>query len=466
MALGRAVCENLKMNMLTVKYSGTIFKNILQMKAAVVGKYRWTICALIFFSTTINYLDRAVISLLKDNLETTFRWKESDYANIVISFQAAYAIGMLIIGRLIDKVGTKAGYAIAVLLWSMAAMGHALVRSITGFVIARAGLGVSEAGNFPAAIKTVAEWFPRRERAFATGVFNSGANIGAIIAPLTVPWIAVTWGWQYAFIITGVLGLIWVLCWLVFYEIPLKQRKLSKAELNLILNDTVEFSEGVNERYGTDPRLTWMRLLGFKQTWAFVLGKFLTDPVWWFYLFWLPAFLTAQYGISGTQLMIPVALVYTLSTFGGIAGGYLPLYLIKRGQTLFSARKISMLVYAVCALPVVLAQVLGGVNIWATTLIIGLAASAHQAWSANIFTTVSDMFPKKAVASVTGIGGMAGAIGGILMAKGTGTLFDYFKTMGRLEIGYYIMFFICGLAYILAWFIIYLLVPKMQPINM
>lgn len=435
------------------------------MNNVAIGKYRWTICALVFFATTINYLDRAVISLLKSDLEKDFHWTETDYANIVVSFQLAYAIGLLVIGRVIDKIGTKPGYAISIFLWSVAAMGHALVTSTVGFMVARAGLGISEAGNFPAAIKTVAEWFPKKERAFATGIFNSGTNIGAIIAPLIVPWIAVTWGWQYAFIITGAVGFIWLIFWFVLYEVPSKQKKLSKAEFDYIHSDQVETTDYKSDIHAESRRLTWIQLLSFKQTWAFVLGKFLTDPIWWFYLFWLPAFLKAQYGITGTQITVPVALVYTMSAVGSIAGGYLPMFFIKKGWPVFRARKTSMLIYAICVLPVVFAQALGTINMWLAVIIIGLAASAHQAWSANIFTTVSDMFPKKAVASVTGIGGMAGALGGILIAKAAGGLFDHFKLLGKLETGYYIMFFICGFAYILAWFLMHLLVPKMKAIE-
>lgn len=432
------------------------------MNNAATGKFRWTICALVFFATTINYLDRAVISLLKNDLEKALEWSESDYANIVVSFQLAYAAGLVVIGRFIDRIGTRLGYSISILFWSLAAMGHALVKSTYGFMVARATLGVSEAGNFPAAIKTVAEWFPKKERAFATGIFNSGTNIGAIIAPLTVPWLAATLGWQYAFIITGAVGFIWLIFWIILYEVPAKHKKLSQAEFAYIHSDD---KEGGNSDNHQGIYLTWSQLLAFRQTWAFFLGKFLTDPVWWFYLFWLPAFLKVQYNITGTQVTMPVALVYTMSAIGSIAGGYLPMYLIKRGWPVFSARKTSMLAYAICVVPVVFAQWLGTVNMWLAVLIIGVAAAAHQAWSANIFTTASDMFPKRAVASVTGIGGMAGALGGIFIAKAAGNIFDYFKGQGRLETGYYIMFFICGSAYIIAWLIMHLLVPKMKAIE-
>lgn len=425
-----------------------------------IEKYRWTICSLIFFATTINYLDRAVISLLKSDLTKEFHWTETNYSNIVIAFQVAYAAGMLGAGRIIDKIGTRLGYALFTFLWSLAAIGHALVRSTFGFGVARAALGLSEAGNFPAAIKTVAEWFPKKERAFATGLFNSGANIGAILAPLTVPLIAKNMGWQWAFIITGSIGFIWLILWFYFYEIPAKQQRLSKTEFDYIHSDTDE----VQLLTAAHEKISWLQLLSFKQTRAYVLGKFLTDPIWWFYLFWLPAFLKAQYHIEGTAIAMPVTLVYTMACFGSISGGWLPMYLIKRNWPVFKARKISMLIYAVCVLPVVFAQWLGNFNMWFAVLIIGLAASAHAAWSANIYTTVSDMFPKNAVASVTGIGGMAGAVGGILIARLAGKLFDHYNALGHIETGYYIMFIICGLAYITAWLLMHLLVPKFKPI--
>ena len=421
-----------------------------------MGKYRWTICSLLFFATTINYLDRSVISLLKPDLEIQFHWTEGDYSYIVMAFQVAYALGMISVGRLIDKIGTKLGYALTTLAWSLAAIGHALANSTLGFAIARAALGISEAGNFPAAIKTTSEWFPRRERAYATGIFNSGSNIGAIVAPLTVPWIAVKLGWQWAFILTGAIGFIWVVLWVFIYEIPAKNKRLSKEEfayINSDLEENPDIAESV-------PKTPWIKLLNYRQTWAFVAGKFLTDPVWWFFLFWLPAFLDAQYGITGTAVALPVALVYTMSSFGSVAGGWLPLYLVKKGWPVFRARKTSMLIYAICVVPVVFAQWLGSINMWLAVLMIGFATSAHQAWSANIFTTVSDLFPKKAVASVTGIGGMAGAIGGMLIAWLAGMLFDKYKLLGNLERGYYIMFFVCAFAYLIAWLIMHFLVPK------
>lgn len=435
-----------------------------------VGRYRWTICALLFFATTLNYLDRNVISLLKPDLEDRFGWSEEDYSHIIMVFQLAYAVGMLLAGRFIDKVGTKIGYAISLVVWSIASMGHAAVHGLVGFMTARGFLGISEAGNFPAAIKTTAEWFPKKERAFATGIFNSGANVGAILAPLTVPYIAVKWGWQEAFVITGALGFIWLIFWFIYYEKPARQKRLSRKEFEYIHSDKDEEDSvqalQTNQDVEKTEKVPWLPLLKYKQTWAFVAGKFLTDPIWWFYLFWLPAFLDAQYGLRDTQIALPIALVYTMSSVGSIFGGWLPLFLIKKGWMVFRARKFSMLIYAFLVIPVVFAQVLGSINMWLAILIIGLATSAHQAWSANIFTTVSDMFPKKTVASVTGMGGMAGALGGLLIAFLAGKLFDYYKTAGHIETGYYIMFFICGAAYLAAWLIIHLLVPKMKRINL
>ncbi|MEG8945467.1 MFS transporter [Rosettibacter firmus] len=427
-----------------------------------VGKYRWVILALVFFATTVNYLDRQVISLLKDDyLEPQFNWSETDYANIVVAFQLCYALGMLVVGWFIDKVGTKLGYAISLAVWSLAAIGHAFAKSTLGFMAARGLLGLSEAGNFPAAIKTVAEWFPKKERALATGIFNSGTNVGAILAPLSVPFIAAAWGWQEAFIITGAIGLIWLIFWFAVYEIPSKHKKLSKEEFEYIHSDKDERAENENKE-----KVSWFKLLTYRQTWAFVIGKFMTDPVWWFYLFWLPSFLNKQYGMTKTDLALPIAVVYTLTTVGSIFGGWLSGYFIGKGWPVYKARRTAMLIFALLVLPVVFAQALGTYSYWYAVLIIGLAAASHQAWSANIFTTTSDMFPKKAVASVTGIGGMAGAIGGILIARVAGALLDHFKALGNIETGYYVMFIICGTAYLGAWVIFNLLAPQMKKVEL
>lgn len=432
------------------------------MKKHNTGGYRWIICALIFFATTINYLDRAVISLLKSDLTKQFNWNDGDYANIEIAFKISYSLGLLGAGRLIDRIGTKVGYFLSTFLWSLSAVCHAFVNSTLGFGIARSALGLSESGNFPAAIKTVAEWFPQKERAVATGIFNSGANIGAIIAPLTVPFITVMWGWKWAFIITGSVGFLWLILWIIFYEIPSRQKRLSPAELSYINSDEQLTPEGK----GDAAPINWWRLLALKQTWAFSVGKFLTDPIWWFYLFWLPDFLQSEYGLKGTAIALPVALVYTMSSFGSILGGYIPKILIERGWPAFKARKISMLIYALAVIPIVFSQILGHINMWYAVVIIGIAASAHQAWSANIFTTVSDMFPRKAVASVTGLGGMFGSVGGVLLSLFVQkTLFIHYRTTHHIEVAYYIMFVVCGGAYIAAWLFMHLITPRFKPVD-
>jgi len=426
-----------------------------------MGGYRWTICALVFFATTVNYLDRSVISLLKSTLSEELKWNDGDYANIEIAFKLMYALGMLGAGRIIDKLGSKIGYFFSVLFWSLAAVGHAFVQSTLGFIVARATLGITESGNFPAAIKSIAEWFPKKERALATGIFNSGANIGAIVAPLSVPFIAAAWGWKWAFVITGSFGFIWIILWLLVYDKPELHKKVTKEELGYIHSDSVGEPQPTSDQV---EKVSWFKLLTYRQTWAFVLGKFITDPIWWFYLFWLPDFLESQYGLKGTQLSMPVAIVYMISTFGSIGGGWLPLIFIKNNWPVFKARKTSMLIYAFSVLPIVFAQVLGEMNMWFAVIVIGLATSSHQAWSANIFTTVSDMFPKKAVASVTGIGGMFGGLGGILLTLLVQkNMFVYYRSIGQIETAYYIMFFICGSAYLIAWTIMHLLVPKMEP---
>jgi ACS family hexuronate transporter-like MFS transporter len=426
-----------------------------------IGKYRWTICALLFFATTINYLDRTVIGLVREYLDVEFGWNNTDYANITVAFQLAYAFGMVGAGRIVDFLGTKSGYALSLVTWSAAAIGHYFVNSTVGFYIARAALGVTESGNFPSAIKATAEWFPKKERALATGIFNSGTNVGAIIAPLTVPFLAESFGWRMAFVITGAIGLVWLVFWYIFYEVPAKQTRLGEAEYKYIHSDLPEqTTENTNEA-----PITSTQILGFKQTWAFILGKFMTDGVWWFYLFWLPGFLKDQYKLAKTDIALPLALVYTLASVGSVLGGWLPMHLIKNGMPVFKARKTAMLIYAACALPVVFAQVMGGMNMWFAIIFIGFAAAAHQAWSANIFTTVSDMFPKRAIGSVIGIGGMAGGLGGILISKSAGYLFDHYKALGHIETGYYLMFFFCGCAYLLAWGIMHLLTPRMEEVK-
>jgi len=407
--------------------------------------YRWTICSLLFFATTINYIDRQVLGILAPVLQKDIGWNELDYGYIVTAFQAAYAIGLLVFGRIIDKVGTKIGYTISIALWSVAAMGHALVKTVFGFGIARFSLGLGESGNFPAAIKSTAEWFPKKERALATGLFNSGANIGAVVAPLVVPWITLTWGWQEAFIFTGLLGFIWVVLWLWKYEIPERHKRVSKAELAYINSDPPE-EEMV--------KIPWLKLFRYKQTWAFVIGKFLTDPIWWFYLYWLPKFLNERYNLDLANLGLPLVVIYTMTSVGSIGGGWLSGKFIKRGWSINKGRKVVMLICAILVVPIVFASI---VPEWWAVLLIGLAAAAHQGWSANIFTTASDMFPKKAVASVVGLGGMAGSIGGMLIATTAGFILQI--TGGQ----YLILFIVCGSTYLVALLIFHALVPRMEP---
>jgi ACS family hexuronate transporter-like MFS transporter len=456
-----------------------------------IGRHRWTICGLVFAATTINYLDRNVLGLLKPVLSAAGVFgedkagQELNYSNVVICFQFAYAAGMLLAGRFIDKVGTKKGYAYSLIGWSFAAVGHAFGHHTWSFGFWRAALGITEAGNFPAANKTIAEWFPKKERAFATGLYNSGANVGAIVAPLVVPYIASAWGWEWAFILTGAVGFSWLAFWYTLYGSPaekLQSGKLSQAEYDFIHSD-VDEQEAERADHAKE-KVSWFKLLTFRQTWAFFFGKFLTDPIWWFFLFWLPAFLAGENArkvqdylaanpdYAGKDADIPgvimwplaVAIVYTVSTVGSIVGGWLPKKFINGGMDANKARKLAMFIYALFPLTVLLASRLGAINTWFAVATIAIACAAHQAWSANIFTTVSDMFPKKAVASVTGIGGMAGAVGGIVIARAAGLLLSHFEALGKIEVGYGIMFVVCGSAYVVAWVVMHLFVPKFKKI--
>jgi len=419
-----------------------------------IGNYRWTICALIFFATTVNYLDRQVIGILKPLLESDLGIGEKAYSHIIMAFQLLYAFGMVIAGRLIDKFGTKIGYGVAVIFWSIAAMGHALARGAISFGFWRGLLGVSESGNFPAAIKTVAEWFPKKERALATGIFNSGTNVGAIVAPIAVPAIVLAWGWQAAFIITGAIGFIWIIFWFIFYEIPKKQRRLKAAELEYINSD-------VDEQHESEENIPWLQLLKYRQTWLFFIGKGLTDPVWWFYLFWIPGWLSEVRGtgLDVKSFGLPLAFIYTATTVGSIGGGWISSYMIKRGMSPFNARKFTMLIFALLVTPIVFASS-STISTWGAVALIALAASSHQAWSANIFTTVSDAFPKRAVSSVTGIGGMAGALGGAFISYIAGAVLEFYKEAGHIETGYVVMFSIAASAYLVAWIIMYVFAPK------
>lgn len=453
------------------------------MSQSTIGRYRWTICALLFFATTVNYLDRQVLSLLQPMLEDKFGWSNTQYANIVSVFQFSYALSMLFAGRIIDKLGTKKGYSWAIIIWSIGAVIHAFAIpmgeglmsilgwfgiaampvSVLGFIVARAVLGFGESGNFPAAIKATAEYFPKKERSFATGIFNSGTNVGAVLAPLTVPWIGARWGWEAAFLIIGAVGFLWLFFWLFLYDKPEEQKRLSTDEL-VYINSDKEKSESDIPALNKQ-KVSWIKLLGYKQTWAFTFGKFMTDGVWWFFLFWLPAYLKAQYGMTGTEVILPLVLLYTLTMVGSIGGGYFPIYFIKKGYQPYDGRMKAMLLIAIIPLVVLAAQPLGGISFWVPVLLIGIGTAAHQAWSANIFTTVSDMFPQKAIGSVVGIGGMAGGIGGVIVTKIGGALFDHYKALGHIETGYTIMFTFCALAYLIAWVVMKSLVPAYKPIT-
>lgn len=412
--------------------------------ATVCTRCRWVVCALLFFATTINYIDRQVIGILAPTLGREIGWSESQYADIVFSFQLAYAIGLLLAGPVIDRLGTRLGYALALVFWSLAAMAHGPVRSVTGFCMARFALGLGEAGNFPAAIKTVAEWFPKRERALATGIFNAGSNVGAIIAPLCVPWIALHMGWPWAFYITGAVGLLWLAFWLPLYRAPEKHPLVSPAELSLIRSD--------NEP--TLPRIPWFRLLRYRQTWAFVVGKFLPDAVWWFYLYWTAKFLDRNFGIPLSKLSLPLVAIYLIADVGSVGGGWISSSLIRRGWSVNAGRKTAMLVCALCVVPVTFAPMTG--NLWLAVALVSIAAAAHQGWSANVFTLVSDTFPKQAVSSVVGIGGMAGAVGGMILSKVIGRILE--------QTGSYVpVFIIAGGGYLVALAVIHLLSPRLQP---
>jgi len=408
--------------------------------------YRWTICALLFFAAVINYIDRQIIGILKPILQNDFGWNEIDYSNIVFWFQVAYAAGFVSIGRLMDWLGTRKGFTLSVAFWSLAAMAHALAHSVFTFSIARFALGLGEAGNFPAAIKTVAEWFPKKERALATGIFNSGTNIGAIVTPLTVPFIAAQFGWRWAFIITGLLGFIWLVFWLLLYSKPEENPRITSEELAHINSDPPE----------TVVPIPWLSLLTFRQTWAFAIGKFLTDPIWWFYLFWLPGFLFDKFQLSLTSLGLPLVIIYLAADVGSIGGGWLSSSLIKRGWTINAARKTAMLICALCVVPIVFAAETS--NVWVAVALLSLATAAHQGWSANLFTTTSDMFPRRAIGSVVGIGGMAGAIGGMFIAKLAGYVLQWTGS-------YLTLFLIAGATYLIALALIQILAPRLEEAN-
>jgi ACS family hexuronate transporter-like MFS transporter len=408
------------------------------------GSVRWRVCAMLLAATTINYIDRQVLGVLAPFLQEQIGWNEIEYGYIVTAFQAAYAIGLLCAGAIIDRFGTRIGYAISIGVWSLAAMSHALATGVISFAAARFALGLGEAGNFPSAIKTVAEWFPRRERALATGIFNSGSNIGAIVAPLLVPVVATLWGWQAAFLCTGLLSALWLIAWLLTYRTPEQHPGMSAAELAYIRSDAAE----------PPTRLPWMQILRYRQAWAFIAAKFMTDPIWWFFLFWLPKFLHAEYGLTLLGLGAPLIAIFVCADVGSIAGGWLAGRLIRRGWSVNRARKSAMAACALAVVPIVFAA--GADNLWLAVALIGLATAGHQGWSANVFTLASDLFPRAAVASVVGVGGFAGAVGGMLIANFVGFLLQ--------ATGSYVpVFLVAGSAYLLALAVVHVLAPRLEP---
>lgn len=407
------------------------------------GRLRWTICGLLFFATTINYIDRQMISVLKPTLTAEFGWSETTYADIVFWFQAAYALGYFIFGRLMDRLGARFGYSLAACIWGMAAMGTGFARSAVDFMVARAVLGLGESGNFPAGIKAVAEWFPKKERAFAIGIFNAGANVGAILTPIIAPFLVYHYGWQTAFYVSGALVFVWLAAWLAIYRRPREHKRLAPSELAYIESDPAD----------NPGRTPWLALLRHRQTWAYAIGKFLTDPIWWMFLFWLPDFFAKQYGLDLMSFGPPLVAIYVISDLGSIGGGWLSSRLIKSGWSVNAGRKTAMLVCALCVLPVFLA--IGADSLWMAVAIIGLATAAHQGWAANLYTLPSDLFPRRAVGSIVGIGGTLGAVGGMFMAKFAGWVLD---TTGS----YMPMFILAGSAYLVALAIIHLLVPNMR----
>ena len=422
--------------------------------------YRWLIVALLFLGTVINYLDRQIIGLLKPTLELEFNWTETDFGKIMSAFSFAYAIGLLVSGRFIDKVGTKLGYSVAVVVWSVAGMGHALAKSVAGFGIARLSLGIGEAGNFPAAMKAVSEWFPKKERALATGIFNSGTAIGVVVALIIVPIIMQNYGWHEVFWITGAMGFIWLIFWLWLYEIPSRQKRLSAEELAYIESDHDDNADQVQ----STTKISWAKLFTFPQTWAFVTGKFLIDPIFWFFLFWLPSYFSSTFNLDLKVISPELMLIYGATTIGSIAGGYFSSQLINRGWPTLKARKGVLLLFAILELVIMIAIAQFVTDKWVAVGLISLAVAVHQAWATNIFTLASDMFPKEVVSSVVGIGGMTGAIGGILFPIFVGYLLDVYKASDNLTGGYNLIFTICGVTYLVAWTIIHLLTRKSQKV--
>ena len=441
------------------------------------SNFRWVICALLFFSTTVNYMDRQVISYLKEFFCTPvdhggFGWSNTDFANLTSAFTAFYAGVTVGAGWFIDRIGTKLGLALSLIVWSVFGIVNAFVGGLVAMHVAvRSAFAVGEAGNFPASIKTVAEWFPKRERALATAIFNSGSNAGAMVAALFVPWCMIYFGdqqgWKMAFILTGAIGFFWLIFWFWLYNPPATQKRLSKTEYDYIHIDDENAAAGQN---GDQTRkVSWRKLFGYRQLWAFFTGKFMTDGIWWFYLFWLPDYLIKQFHMTKSQIMLPTFIVYGVAIIGSIYGGSIPMTLIKRGMGVYQARMTTMFIIALFPLCVLATQYFGDVSHFgnhAATLAVAMiciGATAHQAWSANLFTTVSDMFPKKSIASVVGIGTAAGGIGGVIVQKIAGALTDHYKTAP--QTAYLIMFVICALSYLVAWAIMKTLVPRHEPIT-
>jgi len=418
-----------------------------------VSKYRWVICALLFIAIGINYIDRQMIGILKPTLAAELKWSETDYASIVFWFQCAYAIGFLTFGRLIDKVGVRIGYALAFTVWTVASIGHGLISTVTQFAVARFTLGFGESGSFPASLKAVSEWFPQKERAQATGIFNAGTAMGPIITPLLVPAITLAWGWRTAFIAIGLVSCLWLFAWLLMYRRPHEHPGVSAAELAYIQSDT----NPVSAKPAAPVKISWFKLLTFRETWAYAAGKFLTDPVWWLYLFWLPDFLGKTYGLNLKSFGPPLIAIYLLADLGSVLGGWGSSKQMKNGRTANASRKTTMLICALAVIPIVSAQFVS--SLWLVVGIIGLAAAAHQAWSANLMTLPSDMFPKEAVASVIGIGGMAGAMGGMLMTTYNGYILEVFKS-------YQPIFIVAGSAYLIAIAVIHTLTPRLKPVTL
>lgn len=426
-----------------------------------IKNYRWIIVSLLFTGTVINYLDRQVIGLLKPTLELEFNWSESDFGNLMSAFAFAYAIGLLLSGKFIDKVGTKIGYSVAVVVWSVAGMAHAAAKSVLGFGLARASLGLGEAGNFPAAVKAVTEWFPKKERALATGIFNSGTAVGGVVALILVPVIMQNYGWKEVFIITGALGFIWLGFWLWLYEVPSRQKSLTAEELAYIESD----KDSQTGQVESQTEITWLKLFTFPQTWAFVTGKFLIDPIFWFFLIWLPSYFSAAFNLDLKVISPELMTIYAATTIGSIAGGYFSSVLIKNGWPTLKARKGVLLLFAICELIIMIAIAQFVTDKWVAVGLISIAVAVHQAWATNIFTMASDMFPKQVVSSVVGIGGMMGAVGGILFPIFIGKLLDVYKANDNLTGGYNVIFTICGVTYLIAWIIIHLLTKKSKKVD-